>query len=151
MKTYVLIVSQRFPGYHPRKGESTDFLFKITEEPPTKIHTLRKNWELWKRRIQAVNDGKAVLSVRYWSGKPYRTPQVELIQLKGDEVGFQKLQRWYPSYYLIDDIDSEVTTLQLAKNDGLETVDFLNWFNSTLDPLGIIHFTKFRYKNSSCS
>jgi hypothetical protein len=143
------MVSQRFPADHPRKGEPTDFLMKITEEPPTKIHTIRKNWELWKRRIQAVNEGKAVLSIRYWSGKPYRTPQVELMQLKGDEVGFQKVQLDLLGFF-IDDYDTDIKTRELAINDGLSTEDFLHWFKGEWkEAMGIIHFTKFRYKNSS--
>lgn len=35
----------------------------------------------------------------------------------------------------------------IAKNDGLSPEDFLYWFKTSEidEPLGIIHFTKFRY------
>lgn len=32
-------------------------------------------------RITEVQQGKAVLSVRQWSGKPYRSPQIEITRL----------------------------------------------------------------------
>ncbi len=149
MKTFVLLISQRFPAYHPRKGEPTRFLEMLTDDSNRKIHTLRRNCVLWEQRIREINEGKAVLSVRYWSGKPYRTPQVELMRLTGNEVGFQKIQIDPAFGFFIDDYDSNLQTPELAKNDGLSVPDFIRWFNNDFDePIAIIHFTSHRYLNS---
>ncbi len=52
MKTYVIIVSQKFPKKHPRFGEQTNFVQSIKEK--SKIHTVRLNVALWKERIRQV-------------------------------------------------------------------------------------------------
>ena len=38
-----------------------------------KLHTIRANYPLWEKRIKDIQEGHAVLSVRQWSGKPYRS------------------------------------------------------------------------------
>ena len=73
MKTHVLIISRTFPSYHLRKGKETGFVEKIPDE---KIHTIRANYPLWEKRIKEVQFGEAVLSLRYWSDKPYKSEQV---------------------------------------------------------------------------
>lgn len=55
MKTYVLTFSRRFPGTHPRAGEATNFVEKILGHE--KIHTIRSNFPLWKKRIEEVQKG----------------------------------------------------------------------------------------------
>lgn len=60
MKTYVLIVSQRFPMTHPRKGQPTMFIENILNK--TKIHTIRGNFPLWEKRIEEVQNELAVIS-----------------------------------------------------------------------------------------
>lgn len=89
MKTYVITLSQVFPTWHKRAGEPTKFRAAFlsgqtcskckkrnhamcTSEcfSGLKIHTIRANYPLWLKRITEVQQGKAVLSVRQWSGKP---------------------------------------------------------------------------------
>lgn len=178
MKTHVLTVSRYFPKTHKRAGEPTCFVEKIlseqipfgliskneiekyepfsmfvfnTDEP--KIHTIRANCPLWENRIEQVQKGKAILSIRYWSGKPYNSKQVEICQLDKDSgVGVQKLE------YLEDDpvcawnincghIYKGISSSDLSKNDGLSLDDFKEWFKKydLSKPMAIIHFTKFRY------
>ena len=147
MITYVLTVSQNFPAYHKRKGEVTKFLSLILGGD--KIHTIRGNYELWKKRFDKINEGKAILSIRYWSGKPYRSPQIELIKFdKSDGIGLEELFFWEngttrngcPFY-------PDVQLQTIAKNDGLSLEDFKDWFKpyDLSERLAIIHFTKFRY------
>lgn len=100
MKTYVITLSQVFPTWHKRAGEPTKFRAAFlsgqtcskckkrnhamcTSEcfSGLKIHTIRANYPLWLKRITEVQQGKAVLSVRQWSGKPYRSPQIEITRL----------------------------------------------------------------------
>lgn len=152
LKTYVITVSRFFPSTHPRKGEPTDFVDAIKDG--RKIHTIRGNYELWAKRIAQVQAGEAVLSLRYWEGRPYFSKQVEFLQLgKDDGVGIQQLKFnldmvtrprvWSIGWW--DAIDNE----KLAQNDGLLYMDYTNWFQTggydLSKSMAVIHFTTFRY------
>ena len=166
MKTYVLTVSRVFPKTHARSGDPTNFREKILsgldrdselvatcfQKPPKKLHTIRANYHLWKKRIDEVNAGEAILSVRYWSGKPYNSKQLRIVEFDKDSgVGVQKL--WfldaninYPHLALMSDVlGLRVSTI--AKNDGLSLKDFLEWFRKydLSKPMAVIQFTSFRY------
>lgn len=145
MKTYVLTIAKTFPAYMPSKGQNTDFSAKIASK--TKLHTIRTNYPLWAKRFEAIAQGRACLSVREWTGKPYRSPQVELFRLTADDgIGLQKFQV-IDSVFTIDDKPSNI--VDIAKNDGLYPVTFINWFGKYLTPqsppFAVIHFTDFRY------
>lgn len=98
MKTFPLMISKRFPHYHPRKGEPTNFREQIEfavsgkrkvvastwvdtnnltrtraelSEERGKIHTMRENYDHWARIADKVNSGYGVLSLRQWTGSPY--------------------------------------------------------------------------------
>ena len=153
MKTYVITLSQNFPAMHKQAGKPTNFKEKFLRGE--KIHTIRANYPLWEKRIKEVQDGRAVLSVRQWTGKPYRSKQVEITTLTAeDEIGVQAARIVAGIYLKIifDDnfehyfVSEEERTL-LAKNDGLSLEDWKEWFSSydITNPLAIIHFTKFRY------
>lgn len=147
MKTYVIIVSERFPNYHRRAGELTNFPSLITREK--KLHTIRGNYKLWAQRFEQIEKGAAFLSVRVWTGKPYKSKQQELARFhKKQEIGIQKadFSYDYSSNVLID--GKEFSALrQLAKNDGLRLSDFEDWFknHNLSEPMAIIHFTNLRY------
>lgn len=163
MKTYVLTVSRYFPKTHKKSGQETYFVDKIqasindVRQFRNKIHTIRANYELWAKRISEVQKGDAILSVRYWSGKPYNSKQIEICQLdKNSGIGIQALifpekninnatvcgndfpkPTWYKG----------LTCIELSKNDGLSLDDFKEWFKkyNLSNPMAIIHFTSFRY------
>lgn len=155
MKTFVLTVSRTFPKTHKLAGKPTHFTEKIAcavfcpgdcsdcgfKFP--KIHTIRGNYELWEKRAKQINDGKAVLSIRYWSGLPYRSKQVELYKL--EEIGVQKLNN--PQNFVWAEIDGKKCNWEdVAKNDGLSFDDFCEWFKVRQNsPMAIIQFTEFRY------
>lgn len=170
MKTYVLTVSTKFPQTHPKRGEETNFIEKLEialdlgnwKEMPFapykgKFHTIRANYDLWKKRIEEIQVGKAILSIRYWSGKPYNSKQIEICQLNKDSgIGIQKaefrgahIQKGI--FHVIVSRDNDyymvVNENDLATNDGLSIEDFKAWFKGydLSKPLVIIHFTKFRY------
>lgn len=180
MKTYILTVSKDFPKTHPKAGENTNFIIKIQNELGitcrecreidafdgdccgygpgqlgNKLHTIRANYELWKKRIDDVNKGVAILSLRYWSGKPYNSKQIEFARLDNNSgCGVQKITFFdddieCPYVYNIDEMGNHaVETINIiAKNDGLSYEDFKAWFKSydLSKPMAIIHFTKFRY------
>jgi len=155
VKTYVLTVSKTFPVTHKRKGERTFFqeriheaLWPVTEMPilGKKIHTIRSNYPLWKNRIGQIQKGEAILSIRYWGGKPYNSKQIEFCQLdKNSGVGIQKLDD--PTNFVFAPVNGiPINWDEVAKNDGLSFDDFCEWFKiRKSDPMAIIHFTHYRY------
>jgi len=152
MKTYVLTVSMTFPKTHKRAGERTWFSEKIKDTVMLiskypilggKKHTIRANYELWERRAKQINEGKAILSLRYWSGIPYRSKQVEFLQLT--KIGLQKLNN--PTNFIYAEIDGKKYDWgEVANNDGLSFEDFCEWFKIRQNsPMAVIHFTDWRY------
>jgi hypothetical protein len=140
-KTYVLTVSEYFPKSHTRAGDPTEFEKKILQGD--KIHTIRKNAKLWEKRAEKINAGEAVLSVRIWTGKPYRSKQKEILSL--DKIGTEIIN-------VKSDRPDDLFLLgkYFAKNDGLSEADFNAWFDFKLDEVYIIiHFTGFRYASQS--
>ena len=150
MKTYVLIISRTFPATHPRKGELTFFtemIMKSDAVKRNKIHTVRSNYDFWRKRIEQVWLGEAELSLRYWAGKPYNSKQVEFLRLgKSDWVGIQKVEFKADEFGPLVNGRNQFVS-DLAANDGLSIADFTSWFKGydLSKPIAIIHFTNFRY------
>lgn len=160
MKTYVITLSRYFPAKHSKAGEPTQFrdafyagqVFNRGSEclyVRPKLHTIRANYPLWEKRIKDIQEGKAFLSVRQWSDKPYRSKQIEIARLTtANGVGIQKLcflgDNFNGGYIRNGAYPSDKI---LAKNDGLSLTDWEEWFRGydLSKPLAIIHFTKFRY------
>ncbi|MDR1902940.1 MAG: hypothetical protein LBQ88_11740, partial [Treponema sp.] len=107
---------------------------------PGKIHTLRKNHEYWKRW-----DGKEV-SIRTWEGKPYRSRQREV---KRVVIGVQrtvKIKNYFYKEAGVCDLVYLAPLETIAKNDGLTTDEFCEWFKDYPDgDMAILHFTDFQY------
>jgi hypothetical protein len=156
-------VAKVFPCYHPRAGEPTDFKPKILSGE--KGHTIRANYELWKKRIDEVNAGEAILSLRQWIEKPYHSKQEEFLQL--EKAGIQKIKIvdhgnfWYITIFdgdgtpkvqsdCIDHCDCRHSIglyCKLVTNDGLSGYDFKFWFKpyDLSEPMALIHLTDMRY------
>ncbi len=144
--TYVLTISEQFPKTHPRAGEPTNFVESIWAKE--KIHTIRGNYELWRKRFEKIEAGEAVLSVRVWAGKPYNSKQRECFVFdKADGIGIQKLSFEYNIHRFVIGGKYGGGYGFLAKNDGLSKRDFKDWFAKydLSEPMAIIHFTDFRY------
>ena len=151
MKTYVITLSKYFLATHKRAGEKTNFKEKFLSGE--KIHTIRANYPLWEKRIKEVQEGRAVLSIRQWIGKPYRSKQIEIATLTAKNgIGVQKL------IFVGNDIMLPVVEYggnkfrsmdryRLASNDGLSFKNWVDWFRGydLSKTMAIIHFTKFRY------
>ena len=137
------MVSRVFPVTHPKKGSSTGFPENIIDK--IKIHTIRGNYPFWEKRINEINEGKAILSVRIWTGKPYQSPQKEIAQFdKNSGIGIQMIAE--VSNFIYAEIGTkEIDCVEIAKNDGLSFNDFCEWFRNAKGEMAIIHFTKFRY------
>ena len=132
-----IMLSRFFPATHPRKGEPTGFIEKILKGE--KIHTIRANSR------GHYQDGDE-LSLRYWSGKPYCSKQVEFhrcrIRLEPVKITFR-----HPT---LDTLMPGFNPEMLANNDGLKWYDFYDWFNPSCEngkvfKGDIVHFTGFRY------
>jgi len=168
IKTYVITLSEFFPATHRRAGQPTDFraamitgrtCARCKERIPAmcmgecftgfrKRHTIRANYPLWEKRIKDIQEGKAALSVRQWTGKPYRSKQVEIARLTAEDgVGIQKLEFVSNKLGLPRIGIVYQRKYELASNDGLSFEDWEDWFKDydLSKPMAIIHFTKFRY------
>lgn len=135
IKTYVLMLSREFPKTHPRAGEPTNF--KTKKEEGVKKHTIRGNAELWEHRAEEINAGRAILSVRQWSGKPYETGSHQIEICRHTKLGTQRVtlnfrapwNRFVGVHQKSGDIHYP-TFVDVAQNDGLSPEDFVSWFES---------------------
>lgn len=158
MKTYVLTLSKVFPASHYRKGEPTNFRAAFNSGQPfkkdadtfcefPKLHTIRANYELWAKRFEQIERGEAQLSIRQWSGLPYRSKQIQLVLLsRKDGIGLQRLM--FDKSRFLPNVDYHPVGIgHLANNDGLTLDDWEEWFKNydLSKPLAVIQFTKFRY------
>lgn len=149
MKTIVLMLSQTFPATHSRFGEPTNFRdgFGVT-----KLHTIRKNKNgYWDKCAQEINEGKAILSVREWTGRPYRSKMRELARYTKivlQHVSMSRTREFpLPSVY-VDGKDVNIYTV--SENDGLELPDFIEWFFPCNNDIAsfegvVLQVTNFRY------
>lgn len=173
IKRYRLGVSRTFPKGHPRKGESTYFVEKIidvilligtakalnaeivSELEEQKIHTIRANYELWAKRMEEVQAGRAVIELFYWEDKPRKSKQIVFATLDKDSgCGVQELSfNWGREgirllcYPVIDNRNYIEDIQRITINDGLSWQDFKAWFKNydLSEPMAIIHFTSYRY------
>lgn len=154
-----ITVAKRFPKVHQRAGQPTNFAEKIMLGE--KLHTIRKNYDLWAVNAEKMQTGRFVLSVRQWIEEPYKSKQREVFNTDA----FVSVERITIQYHAQSDsiavciedktLDaSEVATL--IENDGLTEEDFKDWFfckqrhneDTTFEGV-IVHFTSFRYSNAA--
>ena len=138
-KTFVLMVSTKFQKGHPKEGKPTNFEEQILEGK--KIHTIRENFKYWNDKVFQINQGEAILSVRKWTGKPYRSKQ-EVIK-EFDKIGIQKCT--IDSCAEVVFLNGKGCVQDIEKNDGLSFEDFWNWFPYQKNDCAIIHFTDLIY------
>lgn len=148
-----LTLSREFPKGHKKAGHTTTFAILVYCK--RKLHTIRDDAKgLWAKRVDDINSGKKLLSLREWKGRPYHSEQTEIKRLV--HTGLQKLTMTYGADDAVPRCwvdDKEVPVEVLAKNDGLSVEDFVDWFfgagsksKGNVFEGVIIHFTDdFRY------
>lgn len=161
-KKVIITLSRVFPKVHPRHNEPTLFKEHLGNtlnntsngNGKRKLHTIRMNFDRWRHNIDKINNGDFFLSIRQWSGAPYRSKQVEIYQVR--KVGYQRITLIYDSKtdemscYI--DGTAHYDIERLAANDGLSLEDFKSWFfppatrqeRNVIHGI-IIHFTDYRY------
>ena len=120
-----LMFSVTFPAYHPRTGQPTGFVEKILDG--TKKHTVRKNYNNWKRV-----DGKRV-ALCVWEGKPYRSKAMPFATaiLHVDQIAGYDIIVGRPGVHFMRDILGEPFSWEeFSSDDGLSLDDFLSWFKN---------------------
>lgn len=136
MKTFVITVAKNFLANHPKKGTPTNFEQKILSGEKT--HTIRGNFAYWNGIVQQVKQGKALISVRQWSGRPYNSKQNEILKCYNAEIQPIHFRKWpkkspyHEVHIAIGDTKAMFTGSlldQVARKDGFEdTLDFIDWF-----------------------
>ena len=147
MKTRILIISKYFPYYHINRGKETNFIRKM--RLGNKIHTIRANYDYWKKVEEEVKKGDSFVSLRTWNGKPRHSKQVEIKKLY--DINVEKLffsNKNFRPYIVGEKKNKEICLNVLAINDGLRLPNFIEWFNhyDHNKPFVIIHFTNFKYE-----
>lgn len=166
IKHYRMPVSRTYPTNHPEKGEPTYFIERILTALGKdegwmllpKLHTIRGKFEKWAKIMKEVQEGRAVLDLYYWNGKPYRKGSTQFVFATLDKdsgCGIQKLliSKESNNKYLGTILTPEnyttsyVSISVVAQNDGLQLEDFKAWFKSIdiSKHVAIIQFTSFRY------
>lgn len=144
------------------KKASAPSFFERKVKNGSKRHTVRANFDYWKQKIERLKEQGGTLSLRQWSGKPYRSSQETILEIPASMVEVQRLSlvrlqtetKKGTFYSFLAKIDGTRYPLEtIARNDGLTEEEFTEWFNPFFDeveyatPLAfaVIHFTTFRY------
>lgn len=90
-KRITISLSKTFPKTHKRAGVQTGFVRNINKG--VKIHTIRTGYERWRHNLDKVANGTHMVSLRQWTGVPYRSPQEEISLLH--DVGYERLTMQY--------------------------------------------------------
>jgi len=111
-------ISEYFPKTHKRAGEPTNFVMQISNvfygSFPAKLHTMRQNYSLWKKRIDEVIAGDAILVLFSWSGKPYNSSHHNRFVFGKNT---EEIRRFVYEYYKPHSID---TDCQIILKDNVE-------------------------------
>jgi hypothetical protein len=152
----VITFSRQFPAYHPKIGQPTFFVEKITSllsvispgwSAISQFEDLRKaclfNEGVYRRcqeneiyKSHTIRSGKRWrqgewASLRVWSDRPYASKQIEFARVQLTNVWDFVLDLRHDSP--IAHIDGVLASPQelrtIAVNDGLDYKEFINWFS----------------------
>ncbi|MCI1681431.1 MAG: hypothetical protein LKI39_02620 [Bacteroides sp.] len=145
----VITLSKKFFKGHPKEGEETGFAEKVLSG--NKIHTCRANYDYWAKKIARLKQTNGTLCIRQWSGKPYRSPQITIIDIPASRIEVQKMTFkpfiFHPELIVIYVDGKGQISEEVAANDGLSLKDYQAWFKGydLNKPMAVIQFTNFKY------
>lgn len=157
----VLTFSRTFPKGHPKAGAQTYFVEKIWNSFRNSSYCLPYDMAKFAENypfkgdeyLQACQRIKTIgskhhtirnghrfkpgdmVSLRVWSDKPYRSPQIEFAQVEVKKTWDIKIaigHTWW-SFHIDNKLINDVEPI--AINDGLTIDDFIEWF--TIHPKSI--------------
>ena len=137
----VITLSRNFMKTHPKAGEPTYFVEKVWKSLDIKLEgveydaAVRAGFEtdgLFAPKHHTIRGGKRFktgdkVSLRVWSDKPYRSPQITIapdVELTVRDVEIDEMRTIW-----IDGVRLSVSCEVLALNDGLSQDDFVSWFS----------------------
>lgn len=164
----VITLSEKYPPYHPRVGDRTLFVEKVLSSLKIEVPTTQY-WDLLCSLNSSIDEDVLIkffrslnaipqepkhhtvrgggrfkvgdkASLRVWSGKPYRSPQIIIapdLEIKNTwDVEIDECDVWaigLPGTQIkyLDDKQSA----DIAKNDGLTEQDLYFWFKPAKKPL----------------
>jgi len=110
---------------------------------PGKIHTIRQNYDYWKKF-----EGQEV-ALFTWHGKPYQKGSTQKVFCTKRIVSVQEIELCEKGseYRWLTSDKRPIHGLILSNNDGFYLFgDFANWFiNYKPGKMAILHFTHFKY------
>lgn len=126
-----LTFAQQFPCHHPRKGEDTNFSFKILKPFATRHVTLQK----YVAKTTTIREGSRwkvgdCFMAKYWEGKPYNSNQAFLLLSPLKIKKIWKFEITKKGNYKLNGKKIDLKKRkQIALNEGFEDVnDFELWF-----------------------
>jgi hypothetical protein len=148
----VLTCSRHFPKGHPKAGQPTWFVESILNSilrqsdgslslddimPAARPYVndfQLIGGELYKHHtIRAGNRWKSgdMASLRIWSGMPYRSKQIEFAHVEVTKVLDVEIiiETGTIAIIINGKVNGGLSYPKIARNDGLEYIDFVNWFN----------------------
>ena len=143
----VITLARHFLQGHPKAGQSTYFVEKafaslgITDTNYGGTLVNDSVWRVCNPKHHTIRFGRRwktgdKASLRVWSGKPYRSPQIPIasdvtLRVVNIEVDYDKraifiVGNFLPEICTFDIQDPDL--INLSSNDGLSPQDFLDWF-----------------------
>lgn len=155
-KRIVFGMSRTYPNQCSNSGVPTDFVSKLKDGQ--KKHDIKGNYYLWEHNAELIAKGGYYLSVRQWTGRPYHSPQEEVMRIE-HPIRVQPLLLEYTaeddSLTALLPIEGKyISPRTLALNNGLNSEQELReWFFSRqiakhedgLFTGSIVYFGDFQY------
>jgi len=151
MKNYNLIIDTYFNSKHKKAGLQTGFVHQMFDG--NKIHQIVKDFDKWEERIEKVNNGKAVLHLKFWDSTPHaKNSKLNefLVVTNKNDISIQEMAFFKEKGKLVPAVHTgfgnfkNIDIKVMAQNEGMSIDDFNNSYENT-ESYGIIHFTEFHY------
>lgn len=140
---HIRTFSRHFPKGHPRQDEPTYFVEKFYNSlyAPNNLMDypvgLEINESIREQKHHTIRAGHHInvgdtISFRVWSDKPYRSKQIVI----APDVEIKKTWNFeiYHRHNSKADLSFRFENIPVvAKNDGLELIDFMHWFTKPFD------------------